>query len=131
MSNSNYFLAISVRIMLPVRRYFVGVVTCAKDRIMYDMRVAEKRELLNEYKLSPATVSKMGILAFPNKDGVKAYHKALKKYFEGADALLAWIVQKLEKRRDELGLPRDFARRIDFKNIIIGKIGDGNGCQRH
>lgn len=123
MSNSNFFLAASVRIMLPAaRRYFAGVVTCAKDRVMYDMRVVEKRELLTEYRLSQSTVSKLGVLAFPNKDGVKAYHRALKEYYEGADALFAWIVQKLEKRRLELGLPYDFARRIDFKNVIIGKV---------
>lgn len=114
MSNSNYFLAISIRVN-PPKKYFLGVVTCAKEKTLFDLKLLKRDSLLTDCELSQSTVSKRGILAFPTKDMTKEYHRALREYFKGKHALLAWAKTKLDKEHPNMG-------GIDFFNIIIGKI---------
>lgn len=111
--NDNYFLAISVR--TTAKRYFLGAVVCAKDKVKYDLKLTEKRGLQFDCKYSKATVSKYGIFALPRKEDVKQWHKALRKYFGGKNALVVWVHNKLAKNFQGAG-------DVDRFEILIGEV---------
>ena len=48
--NDNYFLAISVR--TTSKRYFLGTVCCAKNKVKYDLKLTEKHGLQFDERLA-------------------------------------------------------------------------------
>ena len=114
--NEKYFLAISVRVNGNPNRYFLGLVCRANNKILYDLKVIEKKEIQFECKYAHTTLKKYGVLMHPNKVMVKEWHKALKKYFKGKNALTGWIYSKLQQNYPDVD-----AKSIDYANVIIGE----------
>ena len=118
--NERYFLAITVRVNCkPQNKYFLGLVCCAKNKILYDLKLMEKSEIVFQPRYKHSTLKKYEVLLLPNKDAIKSWHKALKKYFKGKNAMIAWVYQKLKKQFPDVN-----AMNIDFAETIIGEITD-------
>lgn len=117
MINDKFFIAISVRVKGKAKnRYFLGIVQCAKDRVFYSLKLIEKRELLYNVSYKRDTLSKYSVLTFPTKQILRNWHEALRRYFNGKNALLAWVHQELSKNFPEVN-----PNNIDYFNIITGE----------
>ena len=80
--NDNFYIAVSARAILKdgKRKYFLGRLTCAKDRFFMSWKIQEKESLQTEDSLSLATTRKYGILTLPNKDIIKDLRKGIAEY---------------------------------------------------
>lgn len=100
------------------RKYFLGRLTCAKDRLFMSWKVQEKDSLQTEDSLSLATVRKYGLLSFSKKDTIKDLRKGIAEYFrknnvKSRDAFVQYFKQYIYNTR---GLELDWACEI------VGKV---------
>ena len=118
--NDNFYIAVSARAALKdgKRKYFLGRLTCAKDRFFMSWKVQEKDSIQTDDSLSLATTRKYGILTLPNKDIIKDLRKDIAEYFrknnvKSKDAFVQYFKQYIYNTR---GLELDWACEI------IGKV---------
>ena len=81
--NDNFYIAVSAR-SLPKNgecKYFLGRLTCAKDRFFMSWKVQERNSIQTEDSLSLATIRKYGLLSFSKKDTIKDLRKGIAEYF--------------------------------------------------
>lgn len=118
--NDNFYIAVSARAILKdgERKYFLGRLTCAKDRFFMSWKVQEKDSIQTKDSLSLSSVRKYGILTLPNKDIIKDLRKGIAEYFhknnvKSKDAFVQYFRQYIYNTR---GLEPDWACEI------IGKV---------
>lgn len=118
--NDNFYIAVSARAILKdgKRKYFLGRLTCAKDRLFMSWKVQEKDSLQTEDSLSLATIRKYGLLSFSKKDTIKDLRKGIAEYFrknnvKSKDAFVQYFKQYIYNTR---GLELDWACEI------VGKV---------
>ena len=125
----NYFIGVSARwVDNPAKqdnnRYFLGYLTCDKHCEHYDMKVVEKRELLNSHLLAKSTIDNYSVMTFAKKDHIKAFKRRsvegfnrnrkspLDKYYTFEMMMKGLLIAEVEK----LGLS---PHKIDLKNVNI------------
>ena len=118
--NDNFYIAVSARAILKdgERKYFLGRLTCAKDRFFMSWKVQEKDSIQTADSLSLSSVRKYGLQTFPNKERIKDLRMAVAEYFrknniKSRDAFVQYFKQYIHNTR---GLELDWACEI------IGKV---------
>lgn len=127
MISTNYYIAISARVLSTPRRYFTGfLIDLETDKHRYDMVVKERREIETSSTLSRDTIARNKIIGFAKKEHAKdfgrqsveafnANRKPTERYYNFKKMLLGLYVAEVEKRGVDIG-------KIDLRNInyIIG-----------
>lgn len=118
--NDNFYIAVSARAMPKdgKRKYFLGRLTCAKDKPRMSWQVQERDELQNEDSLSRATARKYGLFLFATKDSIKDLRRGVAEYFrknnvKSKDALVQYFKQYIYNTRGV---------ELDWVFEIIGKV---------
>ena len=128
MISTNYYIAISARVLSTPRRYFTGfLIDRETDKHRYDMVVKERREIETSSTLSRDTIARNKILGFAKREHAKdfgrqsveafnANRKPTERYYNFKKILLGLYVAEVEKRGVDIG-------KIDLRNInyIIGE----------
>lgn len=119
--NFNYFLAISARFNFGGGkfRYFLGLVQCAKNEVKYSMKVLEKRRLYASLKYSMSTINKHNVLALPDRQAVRMWHRALADYFKVSKekAMLGFFLACMEDSYPDVDLSK-----LDRFEVFIGEV---------
>lgn len=127
MISTNYYIAISGRVLSTPRRYFTGfLIDLETDKHRYDMVVKERREIETSSTLSRETIARNKIIGFAKKEHAKEFgrqsveifnanRKPSERYFNFKKMLLGLFAAEVEKRGIDIG-------KIDLRNInyIIG-----------
>lgn len=146
--NDNFFIAVCARVRTPfVRRrvrsplcptdyftgtpepprYFLGRLTCAKDKLYMSWKITEIKGIITEDSLSLASARKYSLQTFSNKSTIKDLGKGVAEYFRqnGQKTRNIWasyfqnfLKNKVASR--EIILPNNYE--IDFIQEIIGTI---------
>lgn len=118
--NDNFYIAVSARAALKdgKRKYFLGRLTCAKDKPRMSWQIQERDELQNEDSLSRATARKYGIFMFATKDSIKDLRRGVAEYFrknniKSKDAFVQYFRQYIYNTRGV---------ELDWVFEIIGKV---------
>lgn len=128
MISTNYYIAISARVLSTPRRYFTGfLIDLETDKHRYDMVVKERREIETSSTLSRETLARNKILGFAKREHAKdfgrqsaeafnANRKPTERYYNFKKMLLGLYVAEVEKRGVDIA-------KIDLRNInyIIGE----------
>lgn len=121
MTNSNYFMAISCRILGQKKRYFIGyLIDKETEKHRYDLIVKEKKEMVYQCSLSKDTIARNKILGFTKKEHIKDFQRDsvegfnrgndLPRYYNWKKMMLGLFVAGLEGRGIDVKL-------IDTHNI--------------
>lgn len=127
MISTNYYIAISARVLSTPRRYFTGfLIDLETDKHRYDMVVKERREIETSSTLSRETLARNKILGFAKREHAKDFgrqsvevfnadRKPTERYFNFKKMLLGLFAAEVEKRGVDIS-------KIDVRNInyIIG-----------
>lgn len=128
MINTNYYIAISARVLSTPRRYFTGfLIDRETDKHRYDMVIKERREIETSSTLSRDTITRNKILGFAKREHAKdfgrqsveafnANRKPTERYYNFKKMLLGLYVAEVKKRGVDIS-------KIDLRNInyIIGE----------
>ena len=143
--NDNFFIAVCARVRTPLiksnlvhplhplyappepPRYFLGRLTCAKDRLFMSWKITEIKGIITEDSLSLASARKYSLQTFSNKSTIKDLGKGVAEYFRqnGQKTRNIWAsyFQNFLKNKvseKEINLPNNY--KIDFIQEIIGTI---------
>lgn len=128
MISTNYYIAISARVLSSPRRYFTGfLIDRETDKHRYDMLVKERWEIETSSTLSRETLARNKIIGFAKKEHAKdfgrqsveafnANRKPTERYYNFKKMLLGLFAAEVEKRGVDIA-------KIDLRNInyIIGE----------
>ena len=120
MINSNYYIAISGRVLSTPRRYFTGfLIDKETEKKRYDVILKERREIEMSSTLSRSTIAKNKILGFAKKEHIKEFQRESVRVFNGGEKL----PQYYNWKKMLLGL---FAAELEARGVDIKTVDTSN-----
>ena len=120
MINSNYYIAISGRVLSTPRRYFTGfLIDKETEKKRYDVILKERREIEMSSTLSRSTIAKNKILGFAKEEHIKDFQRESVRVFNGGEKL----PQYYNWKKMLLGL---FAAELEARGVDIKTVDTSN-----